>query len=80
MRALPNVEHIGGRTRGALSDQLSKPLPNGWTLKLPAEDYRDPGGQSAEGIGVEPERSLPPFDPDHRTMIQQVVQILSVHG
>lgn len=80
MRALPNVEHIGGRTRGALSDQLNKPLPNGWTLKLPAEDYRDPGGQSAEGIGVEPERSLPPFDPDHRTMIQQVVQILSVHG
>ena len=80
MRALPNVVHIGSRTRGALSDQLSKPLPNGWTLTLPAEKYRDPYGHSAEGIGVEPARSLPPFEPDHHTMIRQVAQILSSHG
>ena len=74
MRALPNVVQIGGRTRGALSDQLTKPLPNGWTLTLPAEDYRDPDGRSAEGVGIDPARSLSPFNPDHRTMIQQVVQ------
>lgn len=80
MRALPNVMLIGDRTRGALSDQLAKPLPNGWTLTLPAEDYRDPDGSSAEGVGIEPARSLPAFNPDHRTMIQQVVKSLSPHS
>ena len=77
MRALPNVRQIGGRTRGALSDQLAKPLPNGWTLMLPAEDYRDPAGRSQEGVGIDPARSLLPFDPDHQTMIRRVVQSLS---
>ena len=42
MRALPNVVHVGGATRGALSDMIEKPLPNGWSLALPAEIYRDP--------------------------------------
>ena len=80
MRALPNVTQIGGRTRGALSDQLAKPLPNGWTLTLPAEDYRDPGGRSQEGVGIDPARSLPPFKPDHQTMIRRVVQSMSSQG
>ena len=77
MRALPNVEQIGGRTRGALSDQLAKPLPNGWTLTLPAERYRAPDGRSPEGIGIDPARVVPPFAPDHRTMIEKVVQRLT---
>ena len=77
MRALPNVVQIGGRTRGALSDQLTKPLPNGWTLTLPAEDYRDSNGRTLEGVGIAPVQSLPPFDPDHRTMIRRVAESLS---
>lgn len=72
MRALPNVTQTGARTRGALSDQLAKPLPNGWTLTLPAETYRDPEGRSPEGIGIAPERAMPPFVPDHRVMVQRV--------
>lgn len=74
MRALPNVTQTGGRTRGALSDQLTKPLPNGWTLTLPAETYRDPKGRSQEGIGVDPNVAMPPFDPDHRVMVQKVAE------
>ena len=72
MRALPNVTQIGGRTRGALSDQLVKPLPNGWTLTLPAEAYHDPNGRSQEGVGIDPEQAMSPFDPDHRVMVQTV--------
>ena len=44
MRALPNVIHVGETTRGALSDTINKPLPNGWRLVLPPEIYRDPAG------------------------------------
>lgn len=80
MRTLPNVVHIGARTRGALSDQLTKPLPNGWTLTLPAEDYRDPRGRSQEGTGIAPMRAVPPFVPDHRTMIEQVVRDMTAAG
>lgn len=72
MRALPNVTHIGGTTRGALSDQLVKPLPNGWTLTLPAETYRDSKGRSQEGVGIDPEQAMPPFAPSHRVMVQTV--------
>lgn len=60
MRALPQVTHWGGTTRGALSDQLSKPLPNGWTLTLPAELYRQPDGVAPEGRGIAPTRRWPP--------------------
>lgn len=61
MRSLPNVRHVGGRTRGALSDQLSKPLPNGWTLTLPAETYRAPDGRLYEGVGITPSSPTPPL-------------------
>ncbi len=60
MRSLPNVRHVGGKTRGALSDQLTKPLPNGWTLTLPAETYRAPDGGLYEGVGITPQLSNPP--------------------
>jgi carboxyl-terminal processing protease len=74
MRALPNAVQMGARTRGAFSDQLTKPLPNGWTLTLPAEDYRDSNGRSLEGIGIDPQRSIPPFAPNHRIMVQTVAE------
>ena len=54
MRALPNVIHVGENTRGAFSDVIEKPLPNGWKLNLSAEIYRDPRGQSHEVHGLPP--------------------------
>ena len=55
MRALPNVVHVGGTTRGAFSDMIEKPLPNGWKLTLSAEIYRDPQGRSYEARGIPPQ-------------------------
>ncbi|KQM64202.1 hypothetical protein ASE75_09380 [Sphingomonas sp. Leaf17] len=77
MRALPTVRHMGATTRGALSDQLAKPLPNGWTLTLPAERYRDPAGQSQEGIGITPAEPIPAFAPDHTAMIVEAARRLN---
>jgi carboxyl-terminal processing protease len=55
MRALPNVTHVGQTTRGSLSDQLTKRLPNGWRLTLSNEVYLDADGAAWEGIGIPPE-------------------------
>jgi carboxyl-terminal processing protease len=64
MRALPNVIHVGATTRGAFSDTINKPLPNGWTLVLPGEIYRDPQGQSYEVRGLPPQRRFEVFPSD----------------
>lgn len=72
MRALPNVRHVGARTRGALSDQLAKPLPNGWTLTLPAEIYRDADGRSDEGVGITPVSIIAPFAPSHAATLTRL--------
>jgi len=64
MRALPNVRQAGETTRGALSDQLQKPLPNGWRFALPAEVHRDAGGAVVEGRGIVPQVPIPVFPPD----------------
>jgi len=61
LRALPNVVHVGGTTRGAFSDMIEKPLPNGWTLTLSAEIYRDPQGRSYEARGLPPQREFEVF-------------------
>ncbi|ATC31460.1 peptidase [Caulobacter vibrioides] len=61
MKALPNVTQVGGTTRGAFSDQLPKPLPNGWSLALPAELYRSADGQELEGRGLAPDVPLDVF-------------------
>ena len=76
MRSLPNVRHTGGRTRGALSDQLAKPLPNGWTLTLPAEIYRASDGRIYEGVGITPElTNLPPLD--HAASVASLARSMS---
>ncbi len=64
MRALPNVVHVGGTTRGALSDMTEKPLPNGWRLNLPAEVYLDPEGRNFEVEGIPPQVKREVFPPD----------------
>ena len=77
MRALPNVTQVGARTRGALSDQLAKPLPNGWTLTLPAETYLDQSGRDLEGIGIEAEIARLPFAPSHGAFVASIARDLS---
>jgi len=64
MRALPNVIHVGKTTRGAFSDTVNKPLPNGWTLVLPTEIYRDPAGETYEVRGLPPQRRFDVFPRD----------------
>jgi carboxyl-terminal processing protease len=61
MKSLPNVKQVGGTTRGAFSDQLPKPLPNGWAFALPAELYKGPGGEDLEGRGLKPDLPLAVF-------------------
>lgn len=61
MKALPHVTQVGGTTRGAFSDQLPKPLPNGWALALPAELYKGSKGEDLEGRGLAPDVPLAVF-------------------
>jgi carboxyl-terminal processing protease len=58
MRALPNVTQIGEPTDGSLSDILSKPLPNGWSLSLSNEVYLDAKGRGWEGVGIPPDLTI----------------------
>ena len=55
MRALPNVTHVGEATRGSLSNILSKPLPNGWSVNLSNEIYLDAQRKRWEGTGIPPQ-------------------------
>ena len=63
MRARPDTVHVGGRTRGALSTKLAKLLPNGWTLTLSNEVYRDHLGQLWEAAGIPPHVAIDIFPP-----------------
>lgn len=54
LRAMPNVIHFGEPSEGIHSDMLVKTLPNGWTLSLSNETYRDHEGRCWEGVGVPP--------------------------
>ena len=61
MRQLPQVTVIGQSTRGALSDILEKPLPNGWSYGLSNEVYSDAAGNVFEFIGIPPDRVVETF-------------------
>ncbi|MCY1043132.1 S41 family peptidase [Corallococcus sp. bb12-1] len=61
MRALPQVRHVGTRTRGSFSDVLVKPLPNGWTVHLSNEHYTDAKGEDFEARGAPPQQPLDVF-------------------
>ncbi|MEO0815987.1 MAG: S41 family peptidase [Pseudomonadota bacterium] len=61
MKPLPNVTHVGERTRGAFSTILTKSLPNGWTLNMSNEIYRDHNGVVWEGQGVSPDKEIEVF-------------------
>lgn len=68
LRALPNVIHVGDSTRGALSDVLEKPLPNGWKITLSNEVYTDVDGVKWEGIGIAPQIDMPVFNPQQAVL------------
>lgn len=79
MKALPNVKQVGATTRGAFSDQLPKPLPNGWALALPAELYKGPKGEDLEGRGLAPDMPLDVFPANdlnggHAKAIQALIE------
>ncbi len=76
MRALPNVRHAGRRTRGALSDQLAKPLPNGWILTLPAETYRATDGHMYEGVGITPNFTTKNIERNHAAAVVQLAKCM----
>ncbi|HKU17180.1 MAG TPA: S41 family peptidase [Steroidobacteraceae bacterium] len=68
MRVLPNVTQVGTATRGALSDRLTKVLPDGSDFSISNEIYLDPSGQLFEAVGVPPHHRLevfPPADLEH---------------
>ncbi len=81
LRALPNVTHVGAPTRGALSDILGVPLPNGWTLTMSNEVYTDEVGVLWEGRGVEPEIAIDVFPADdpmngHAAAMERLVALV----
>ena len=81
MRALPNVTHAGQATRGALSDELTKRLPNGWRITLSNEVYLDAAGKAWEGAGVPPRFAIPVFteNADAAQSYRQAVRALVDH-
>jgi carboxyl-terminal processing protease len=85
MRTLPNVVLVGGATRGAFSDAIDKPLPNGWKLNLSAEIYRDPEGRSHETKGVSPHIKRKVFPPDdlvggHARLVLDLIRDINEQG
>lgn len=58
-RTLSNAKLIGQPTQGALSDTLSKTLPNGWTFTLSNEVFTNEDGASPEVVGVQPHIATP---------------------
>ena len=65
MKAMPHITHMGEPTRGALSEVLSKTLPNGWTVSISNEDYLDGALRSWEGLGIPPDIHQQVFVPDN---------------
>ena len=55
MRAVPHAVVMGETTAGVMADAAPLPLPNGWEVGVPVNQFRDPNGASWEGIGVTPD-------------------------
>jgi len=61
MKARSEVFIVGENSNGALSDTLSKGLPNGWQFTLSNEVYLDQAGQSFEVTGIVPDSYVSVF-------------------
>lgn len=75
---LPYVTLAGESTRGAMSDRMTKPLPNGWKLQFGNELYVAPDGELYEGRGFEPDLPLAVFAADRieRGHAEAVIRLL----
>lgn len=75
LQAIPTVTLAGQATTGMLSDNLNKPLPNGWELSLSNEVYESCEGVCYEGVGVPPDHPLTVLTEDDCTgTLQQSLQ------
>ena len=63
MMAYPHVTRVGGTTAGALSDALTKRLPNGWRLEISNQVCEAADGRVYEGVGIPPQVEVPVFLP-----------------
>ncbi|NIO20125.1 MAG: peptidase, S41 family protein, partial [Candidatus Aenigmarchaeota archaeon] len=63
MMAYPHVTRVGGTTAGALSNALTKYLPNGWRLEISNQVCEAADGNVYEGIGIPPQVEVPVFIP-----------------
>jgi carboxyl-terminal processing protease len=63
MMACPHVTRVGSTTAGALSNVLTKHLPNGWELEISNEVCEAADGNVYEGIGIPPQVDVPVFIP-----------------
>ena len=61
MRAFPHVIQVGEGTRGALSNLLPKPLPDGFLVTLSYMRALDAAGADYEAKGIPPARALELF-------------------
>jgi carboxyl-terminal processing protease len=78
MRVLPNVSQVGMATRGALSDRLTKVLPDGSDFSISNEIYLDPREVLFEGTGLPPHQALEIFPAEdleggHAKAVQQLI-------
>jgi carboxyl-terminal processing protease len=83
MRVLPNVTQIGTPTRGALSDRLTKVLPDGSDFSVSNEIYLDPSGKLYEALGIPPQRALEIFPANdleggHAKAVNELVHLIRV--
>lgn len=81
MRALPQVTLVGQSTAGMLSDNLNKPLPNGWELSLSNEIYTSHDGSVFESCGIAPDvhatvMDAEQFVPALQTSLRAAVDLL----
>lgn len=85
LRALPQVHVLGQHTAGMLSDNLNKPLPNGWELSLSNEIYTSSDGQVYEGCGIAPDAAMTVLDaerfvPALRESLVRTVELIEAGG
>ena len=55
MRSAPHAVVMGETTAGVMADAGTQPLPNGWQVTVPVNQFRDANGVSWEGVGVTPD-------------------------
>ncbi len=54
MRAAPHALIMGEMTAGMMADTGTQPLPNGWEVSVPVNQFRDANGISWEGVDITP--------------------------